>query len=157
SYPGATARDVAESVAAPIEQQLNDHANLDHLESYCTNDGRYVLAVRFMPDTNLQEAQSLVEQRVAVAMPALPDVLKQSGVSVRIKAPVLMLVSLSSPDGRLDPLYLSNYVVVHLRDELARLDGIGEVRLFGQHDYSMRVWLDPEKLATRGLTASDVV
>ena len=141
---------VADTVAAPIEQQVNGVENMLYMSSQCTNDGAYNLTVTFKLGTNLDMAQVLVQNRVAMALPTLPDVVKQTGVTTKKKSPNIMLVvNLISPDGRYDQLYLSNYATIQVKDELARLDGVGDVAFLGQQDYSMRVWLDPEKLAAR--------
>jgi len=157
AYPGANARVVAETIAAPIEQQVNGVENMLYMSSQCTNDGVYSLTVTFKLGTNLDMAQVLVQNRVSLALPTLPDVVKQTGVTTKKKSPsVLLVVNLLSPDGRYDQLHLSNYATTQIKDHLARLDGVGDVTLFGQQDYSMRVWLNPEKLAARNLTADDV-
>lgn len=157
-YPGASAQVVAETVAAPIEQQVNGVENMLYMASQCTNDGSYNLTVTFKQGVNLNLAQVLVQNRVNLALPMLPDVLKQTGVVTRKMSPdILMSVNINSPNGRYDQLYLSNYALIKLRDELLRLPGIGDVFISGQRDYSMRIWVDPEKLAVRGLTAGDIV
>lgn len=158
NYPGASARVVAQTVASPIEQQVNGVEDMLYMSSQSTNDGSYTLTVTFKPGVNLNLAQVLVQNRVSLAMSQLPDVVRQTGVSVRKRSPdILLTVSLNSPGGIYDQLYLSNYAVLQIRDELARIPGIAEVLVFGQRDYSLRVWIDPEKLAVRGLTVSDVV
>src|SRR5579884_3087278 len=157
-YPGANAQVVADTVAAPIEQQVNGVEGMLYMSSQCTNDGTYTLTVTFKIGIDLNIAQVLVQNRVALATPILPDLVKRRGILVKKKSPsVLMIVNLFSPDGSRDGLYLSNYATIQLRDELARLPGIGDITYLGQRDYSMRLWLDPQKLAVRGLSASDVV
>jgi Cation/multidrug efflux pump len=128
------------------------------MSSQCTNDGTYTLTVTFKHGVDLNMAQVLVQNRVALAQPILPDLVKRRGVAVKKKSPsVLMIVNLYSPDESRNNLYLSNYATIQLKDELSRLDGVGDVTYLGQRDYSMRLWLDPKKLAARNLTASDVV
>ena len=157
SYPGANAEVVADTVAAPIEQQVNGVEGMMYMASQCTNDGAYSLTVTFQNGVDLNMAQVLVQNRVALAQPILPDLVKRKGVMVKKKASnVLMIVNLFSPDGSRDNLYLSNYATIQLRDELARLTGVGDITYLGQRDYSMRVWLDPQKMASRNLTATDV-
>jgi multidrug efflux pump len=157
-YPGASAQVLAESVAAPIEQQVNGVEDMLYMSSQCTNDGNYALSVTFKPGVDLNFAQVLVQNRVSLAIPALPDVVKAAGVQTRKRNPdILLLVSVYSPDGRYNQLYLNNYANIHLKDELARLEGVADIALFSGQDYSMRVWVDPEKLAVRGVTAGEVV
>ncbi|HEY4263211.1 MAG TPA: multidrug efflux RND transporter permease subunit [Schlesneria sp.] len=157
TYPGASAKDVAEAVAAPIEQQVNGVEGMMFMSSNCTNDGQYNLTVTFHNTVDVNMAQVLVQNRVSLAVPMLPDVIKQTGVSTRKRSPdILMGIALHSPDNRYDQLYLSNYAVLQIKDELSRMDGVADVFVFGQRDYSMRVWVNPEELAARGMTASDV-
>jgi multidrug efflux pump len=158
TYPGANAQTVAESVAAPIEQQVNGVEDMFYMSSQCANDGSYSLTVTFKPGVNLNFAQVLVQNRINLALPQLPEIVKQIGVVTRKRNPdILLVINLVSPDHRFDQLHLSNYAAIHLKDEVARLDGVGDVFLFGQQDYSMRVWVDPDQLAARSLTAMDVV
>lgn len=158
NYPGASAQVVAQTVAAPIEQQVNGVQDMLYMSSQSTNDGSYTLTVTFKPGVNLNLCQVLVQNRVSLAMPSLPDVVRQTGVTTKKRSPdILLTVSLNSPDGRYDQLYLSNYAVLRLKDELSRLPGISEVLVFGQRDYSMRIWVDPEKLAVRGIAVQDVI
>src|SRR4051812_846683 len=158
SYPGANAKVVADTVAAPVEQQVVGVEDMLYMSSQCTNDGTYVLTVTFKNGVDLNMAQVLVQNRVALAQPILPDLVKRKGVTVKKKSPsVLMIVNLYSPDGSRDNLYLSNYATIQLKDELSRLDEVGDITYIGQRDYSMRLWLDPKQMASRGLTANDVV
>ncbi len=157
NYPGASAAVVSQSVAAPIEQQVNGVEDMLYMASQSTNDGSYTLTVTFKPGVDLNLAQVLVQNRVSLALPMLPDVVRQTGVITKKRAPdILLTVSLNSPGERYDQLYLSNYALIHIRDELARLPGISEVLVFGQRDYSLRVWLKPDQLAERNLTVLDV-
>jgi multidrug efflux pump len=158
NYPGASAQVVAETVAAPIEQMVNGVENMLYMSSQCANDGSYSLAVTFRHGVDLNLAQVLVQNRVNLALPMLPDVLKKTGVTTRKMAPdIIMSVNLQSPGGRYDQLYLSNYALMHCRDELLRVEGISDIFISGQRDYSMRIWVDPEKMSARDLTADDVV
>lgn len=157
-YPGANAQVVANTVAAPVEQQVNGVEGMMYMVSQCANDGTYSLTITFNHSIDLNIAQVLVQNRVALAQPILPDLVKRRGVAVKKKSPsVLMIVNLYSPDGSRDNLYLSNYATIQLKDELARLNGVGDISYLGQRDYSMRIWLDPGKLNSRRLTAGDVV
>jgi multidrug efflux pump len=158
TYPGASARVVAESVAAPIEQQVNGVENMLYMSSQCANDGSYGLTVTFKPGIDLNFAQVLVQNRVNLALPQLPDVVKQTGVTTRKRNPdILLIVSIFSPKGRYDELHVSNFAAIQVKDEIARVDGVGDVVIFGQQDYSMRVWVEPDRLASLNLTAFDVV
>jgi multidrug efflux pump len=158
SYPGASAQDVADAVAAPIEEEVNGVEGMMYMSSQCTNDGSYNLTVTFRQGVDVNMAQVLVQNRVSLAIPKLPDVIKATGVTTLKRSPdILMGIAINSPHGTRDQLYLSNYALRRIKDELVRLPGVSDVFLFGQRDYSMRVWLDPQKLSARGLTATDVV
>src|SRR6202163_3259309 len=164
NYPGANARVVADTVAAPIEQQVVGVEGMLYMSSNSNNDGSYTLDVTFALGTDVNMAQVLVQNRVAIAQPTLPDVVKAIGVTVKKRSPdILLAISLYSEDnpetGRPyhDQLYMSNYATIQLKDALARVEGVGDVTIFGQQDYSMRVWLDPDKLQSRNLTAGDVI
>jgi multidrug efflux pump subunit AcrB len=158
TYPGASAQVVAESVAAPIEQQVNGVEDMIYMSSQSGNDGSYTLSVTFKPGVNLNFAQVLVQNRINLALPLLPDVVKQAGVTTRKRNPdILLIVSLYSPKHHYDQFYLSNYATIYCKDELARVEGVGDVFLFGQQDYCMRVWVDPDRMGTLNLTAGDVV
>ncbi len=158
NYPGANAKVVAETVATPIEQQVNGVEDMLYMTSQSTSDGNMALTITFKLGTNLDDAQVLVQNRVAIALPTLPDEVQRIGVTTRKQSPDLtMVVHLVSPDGSLDSLFTSNYALLQIRDELARLDGVGDITVFGAREYSMRIWLDPDKLSARALTAQDVV
>ncbi|HET6410174.1 MAG TPA: multidrug efflux RND transporter permease subunit [Chthoniobacteraceae bacterium] len=157
NYPGANAKTVAETVATPIEQQINGVENMLYMSSQSTSDGNMTLNVTFKLGTNLDSAQVLVQNRVAIAVPTLPQDVQRIGVTTKKQSPdITMVVHLVSPDGTLDTLFTSNYALLQIRDELARLPGVGDVNVFGAREYAMRIWLDPEKISARGLTAQDV-
>jgi HAE1 family hydrophobic/amphiphilic exporter-1 len=158
SYPGASAEVVAKTVATPLEEQINGVENMLYMSSQSTGDGNLSLTVTFKLGTNLDTAQVLVQNRVAMAMSSLPAEVQKIGVKVAKNSPdMLMVIHLVSPDGSHGQLYLSNYATLHLVDPLARIDGVGNVRVFGARDYSMRIWLDTGKAAARGITAGDVL
>src|SRR5476649_246279 len=157
-YPGANPKIIAETVAAPLEEQINGVENMLYMSSQNTSDGAMALTVTFKIGTNVEQAETEVQNRVQRALPRLPDEVRQIGVTTVKTSPNLtMVVHLQSPSGRYDDLYLRNYAVLNVKDQLARINGMGEVQLFGSGDYAMRVWLDPQKVAARGLTATDVV
>jgi multidrug efflux pump subunit AcrB len=158
SYPGANAQVVADTVAAPIEQQVNGVEGMMYMSSQSTNDGNYSLTVTFKPGTDLNIAQVLVQNRESLAEPILPDLVKRRGISVKKKSPnVLMIVNLFSTGENRTNLELSNYATIQIRDELSRLKGVGDITYLGQRDYSMRLWLDPQKMAAYGLNAQDII
>jgi multidrug efflux pump len=163
TYPGANAKTVADTVAFPIEQEVNGVEKMLYMSSKCTNDGQMNLDVTFELGTNLDTAQVLVQNRVAVAEAKLPEDVKRIGVTTKKKSPSILMcvnvISSKKPDGSYyyDQLYLSNFATLSIKDDLARLRGVGDVAFLGPRDYSMRIWLDPDKLASKKLTASDVI
>ncbi|MEW9854553.1 efflux RND transporter permease subunit [Novosphingobium sp. M1R2S20] len=157
-YPGASAETVADTVAAPIEQEINGVDDMLYMDSQSTGDGRTTITVTFKIGTDLDAAQVLVQNRVAVATPRLPQEVQQLGVVTRKTSPdFLMVVNLQSPDGSLDRDYLSNYALTQVRDKLGRLDGVGDVRLYGARDYGMRIWIDPGRASALDLTPGEIV
>ena len=158
AYPGANPRVIAETVAAPLEQEINGVDGMLYMSSQASGDGALALTVTFEPTADVDMAQVQVQNRVARATPRLPQEVQRIGITTQKAAPdILMVVHLLSPGNRYDPLYLSNYASLRVRDELARIPGVGDVLVFGAGDYSLRVWLDPDKVAARNLTAGDVV
>jgi len=158
SYPGASAKVVSETVATPLEQEINGVEDMLYMSSQSSNDGINQLTIVFKPGTNLDKAQVLVQNRVALAEPRLPEEVRRLGISVRKRSPDLSLViNLTSPDRRYDNVYMTNYALLQIKDTLARVPGVGDIMLFGAREYSMRVWLDPEKIAARNMTALEVV
>jgi hydrophobe/amphiphile efflux-1 (HAE1) family protein len=157
-YPGASAEVVASTVVAPIEEQINGVENMLYVSSNSTADGKFSIAVTFDIGTNLDIAQVQVQNRVAIAQPRLPADVRNIGVIVAKSSPdLMMIVHLYSPDKSRDPLFISNYATLEIKDSLTRVDGVGSLIVFGSRDYSMRIWLDPDRLQAVGLTASDVV
>ena len=158
SYPGASAKVIAETVATPIEQEVNGVDDMLYMNSTATGDGRLQINVVFKPGVSIDLAQVLVQNRVAIATPRLPADVVAYGVTVKKASPdLMMVVHLTSPDGSRDQQYISNYATLYVKDALARVDGVGNVNILGARDYSMRVWIDPGRAASRNLTAGDVV
>jgi multidrug efflux pump len=157
-YPGANPQVIADTVATPIEQEVNGVENMLYMSAQCASDGSMSLTVTFKIGTDLDKAQVLVQNRVAVAEPKLPEEVRRLGVTTAKSSPdITLVVNLFSPTGNYDQVYVSNYAFLQVKDVLARLPGVGSIIIFGARDYSMRIWLDPEKVAARNLTADDVV
>ena len=157
-YPGASARTVIDTVALPIEQQVNGVEGMIYMQSYSGADGSYSLTVTFGVGTDLNLAQILVQNRVSSALSSLPQAVQAQGVNVQKNSTaILQIITLTSPDARYDSLYLANYATIKLKDEVARLPGVGNVVVFGAGQYSMRIWLDPDKMHARALVPSDVI
>ena len=158
TYPGASADVIAKTVATPLEQQINGVENMLYMSSQSTGDGKFSLTVTFRIGTDLNTAQVLTQNRVTDALPHLPDDVQRLGIDVRKSTPnILMVIHLISPDGSRNQSYLSNYATLHIRDVLSRLQGVGDVQVRSARDYAMRIWLDADKVAAHGLTASDIV
>src|ERR1041385_7293138 len=158
TYPGANPKTISETVASPLEQAVNGVEDSLYMFSQATGDGVMTLTVTFKLGTDIDKAQVQVQNRVAQALPKLPEDVRRLGVVTQKASPdLLMVVHLFSPDGRYDDIYVRNYATLQVKDVLARLKGVGDVRVFGSGDYAMRVWLDPNKVAAKGLTAGEVV
>jgi multidrug efflux pump subunit AcrB len=158
SYPGANATTVRDTVAAPIEEQVSGVEGMMYMSSRCTNDGAYNLVVTFKPNTDSDMAQVLVQNRVSLALPVIPQLVQNEGITVKKQSPnTLMVINLISPDGRYDNLFLSNYATIDVRDEVGRVPGVAGVGYIGQRDYSLRCWLDPDRMAALGISGMDVV
>ncbi len=156
-YPGANPKVIAATVATPIEEAINGVEDMLYMSSQATTDGLMTLTVTFRLGTDPDKAQQLVQNRVTQAEPRLPEEVRRLGVTTVKSSPDLtMVVHLLSPNDRYDMTYLRNYAVLNVKDRLARIEGVGQVRLFGSGDYAMRIWLDPQKVAERGLSAGDV-
>ena len=157
-YPGANSQVLNDTVAAPIEQEVNGVENMLYMSSVCSVDGSYTLTVTFKVGTDMDMAQVMVQNRVAIAESKLPEEVRRQGITTKKKSTqIVQFITLFSPDERYDVLFLSNFATIRLKDELSRLDGVGEVQLFGLGDYSMRVWINPDRLQARNLTVQDVV
>jgi multidrug efflux pump len=158
TYPGANPKVLSETVAAPLEQTITGVEHMMYMKSVASSDGTMQLTVTFQPGTDVDAAQVQVQNRVQQALPRLPEDVRRQGVVTQKQSPTLsLLVHLLSPDGRYDSVYLRNYATLHVRDELSRINGVGDAQVFGAGDYAMRIWLDPQKVAARGLTPGDVV
>src|SRR6201991_5246190 len=158
SYPGASADTIARTVATPLEQQINGVENMLYMSSQSTGDGRLTVTVTFRIGTDLNVAQMLTQNRVQDALPRLPDDVQRLGVQVRKATPsILLAVHLYSTDSTRDTLYLSNYATLHIKDALARLQGVGDVQFQGAREYAMRIWLEPDKVAENNLDGSEVL
>lgn len=158
AYPGANAETVAKTVATPLEQEINGVENMLYMSSQSTNDGNVSLTITFKLGTDLDTAQVLVQNRVAIAEPRLPEEVRRRGITTRKNSPDLMLVvNLYSPNGTYDQTFIANYAALQLRDPLLRIDGVGDIRIFGASEYSMRIWLDPDRIASLNMTAGDVL
>ncbi|HZN67763.1 MAG TPA: efflux RND transporter permease subunit, partial [Tepidisphaeraceae bacterium] len=158
TYPGANAKTVADTVATPIEAEVNGVERMLYMSSRCTNDGQMLLDVTFELGTNLDMAQVLVQNRVSIALAKLPEEVKRIGVTTKKKSPAILLcINLISPDGKYDQLYLNNFATLSVKDDIARIKGVGDVTFLGPRDYSMRVWLDRDRLASLQMTPSDVI
>src|SRR5438093_2240854 len=157
-YPGANALTVRDTVAAPIEEQVSGVEGMLYMSSQSTNDGAYKLTVTFKLGMDSDMAQVLVQNRVSLALPVIPALVQSEGINVKKMSPnTMMIVNLISPDGRYDSTFLSNYATIYINDELGRLPGVAGITYLGQRDYSLRAWLDPDKLAALNLSAMDVV
>src|SRR3954462_4666719 len=158
TYPGANPKTISETVAAPLEQAVNGVENSLYMSSQATGDGVMTLTVTFKLGTDIDKAQVQVQNRVSQALPKLPEEVRRLGVTTTKQSPDLtMVVHLFSPNDRYDEVYIRNYATLQVKDVLARLPGAGSVQVFGSGDYAMRVWLNPDKIAARNLTASDIV
>ena len=157
-YPGASPQVIADTVATPLEQEINGVERMLYMASQSTSDGQMSLTITFQLGTDLDKAQVLVQNRVAIAEPRLPETVRRFGVTTQKSSPdLLLVVHMLSPDNRYDQAYIGNYALIQIRDVLTRLEGVGNITLFGLREFSMRIWLDPDKLASLNMTAGDVV
>lgn len=157
-YPGANPKVIAETVASPLEEQINGVEDMLYMQSQANSDGNMTITVTFKLGTDPDKATQLVQNRVNQALPRLPEDVQRLGITTVKSSPTLtMVVHLISPDNRYDMTYLRNYALINVKDRLSRIQGVGQVQLWGSGDYAMRVWLDPQKVAQRGLSAEDVV
>jgi multidrug efflux pump subunit AcrB len=157
-YPGASAEVVASTVVAPLEEQINGVENMLYVSSNSNGDGRFSIGVTFEVGTDLDIAQVQVQNRISTALPRLPADVRNIGVTVaKASSDLMMVVHMLSPDKSRDPLFISNYAILEIKDSLTRVEGVGSITVFGSRDYSMRVWLDPARLQSLGMTAADVV
>ncbi|MGB9604102.1 MAG: efflux RND transporter permease subunit, partial [Limisphaerales bacterium] len=157
-YPGASAQTVADTVAVPLMQEINGVENMLYMSSACSSDGSVAIQVTFKVGTDIDMAQVQVQNRVQIALPRLPEEVRRLGVDVRKRSPSMTIaVAIYSPDKSLDEVFISNYAYLQIKDVFARLPGVGDVFVYGARDYSMRIWIDPEKAASRNLTASEIV
>ncbi|MGB8464341.1 MAG: efflux RND transporter permease subunit, partial [Terrimicrobiaceae bacterium] len=158
SYPGASPQVIAETVATPIEQEINGVEDMLYMSSQSTSDGAMTVTITFKLGTDLDKAQVLVQNRVAIAEPKLPEDVRRVGITTLKSSPdLLMVVHMVSPDDSYDQLYISNYAILHVREQLKRLEGVGDVNLYGAREYSMRVWLDPSRLTFQNLTTTEII
>ena len=158
TYPGANPQVLSDTVASPIEQEVNGVEGMLYMSSTCASDGSYKLTVTFEVGTDLDKAQVLLQNRVAIAQPRLPQEVQRQGITTKKQSTAIILcVGLISPDKRYDSLFLSNYATLRVKDTLSRIYGVGDIQIFGTGSYGMRIWLDPEKLKARGLTTEDVL
>ncbi len=158
AYPGANAEVIAGTVAAPIEQQVNGVEDMLYMQSNSGNDGSYVLTVTFALGTDLDTAMVAVQNRVSLAVPQLPEIVQALGIDVKKRSTnMLLAINLISPDGQYNTDYMSNYATINIKDELSRLDGVGDIQFLGERDYSMRIWLNPDQMASRSIAATDVI
>src|SRR5918998_139610 len=158
NYPGANAQVLSDTVASPIEQEVNGVEDMLYMSSTCSSDGTYTLTVTFEVGTDLDQAQILVQNRLTAALPRLPQEVQRQGVTAKKQSTsIILVVALSSPDGRYDSLFMSNFATLQVRDVLSRIYGVGDIVIFGSSNYGMRIWIDPEKLRARNLTTEDVL